>query len=338
MRMWQYLLLSLLFTTCQNRQLTENESLSIAFGSCNDQDLPQPLWKEILKVQPDLWVWLGDNIYGDSEVSDTLVNKYKRQLLQSDYQKLRASSEILGIWDDHDYGKNDGGKEYIGKVASQKAFLDFFDVPENDVRRNRKGVYSAHQYSVGTVTVKIILLDARYHRDSISKIDGVYQPNSMGTVLGQEQWAWLEEELVNSEADIHILGGGIQFISWEHRFEKWGNFPNERNRLFNLIASTGAKGVILLSGDRHLAEVSAINWPGVSYPIRDITSSGLTHSYEEIESEPNQHRISPLIGLKNFGWIEITPAQNKIVIDVALKGQNDTTFFDTQWTYALGTE
>ena len=42
-----------------------------------------------------------------------------------------------------------------------------------------------------------------------------------------------------------------------------------------------------------------------NYWIYDITSSGLTHSYESLEDEPNQYRISPLLTMLNFGKIEI---------------------------------
>lgn len=54
--------------------------LTVAFGSCNRHELPQPLWPVIARDRPDVWVWLGDNIYGDSDDAQVLRQKYTAQL------------------------------------------------------------------------------------------------------------------------------------------------------------------------------------------------------------------------------------------------------------------
>lgn len=36
---------------------------------------------------------------------------------------------MIGVWDDHDYGKNDAGGEFKGKDVSRDVFLDFIDEP-----------------------------------------------------------------------------------------------------------------------------------------------------------------------------------------------------------------
>lgn len=312
---------------------TSSEKMIIAIGSCNHQDMDQPMWKEIIKEKPDLWVWLGDNIYGDSDVIDTLESKYKRLLGNPDYNELKNMSEVIGTWDDHDYGKNDGGVEFISKKGSQKAFMDFMEIPSTDPMRNRDGVYSSQVYTLNGKKIKILLLDSRYHRDQVERVDGVYNKNLTGTVLGDQQWEWLESELTNSSADIHLIGNGIQIISEQHRFEKWANFPNERARLLNMVSESKAKGVIFLSGDRHISEISEVQLEPMSYPLRDFTSSGLTHSYEEAGAEINRHRVSPLVGMKNFGLLEITTSPEEVTIKTKIRGLNDTTFFETTWVY-----
>jgi len=330
-----------IFISCQPQKEVANNNTDqlddadfvIAFGSCNRADLPQVMWPEIIKTEPDLWIWLGDNMYGDSESMDTLRKKYDQVANTPGYQQLKAKAEITGTWDDHDYGKNDGGKEFKFKEGSLQAFLDFFEVPKDHPRRSRRGAYSSTEHQIGDVTIKVILLDSRYHRDSVARVDGVYQTNDTGTILGQEQWDWLKNELTNSNADIHIVGNGIQYLAQDHRFEKWANFPKERERLIRLIAESKAKGVILLSGDRHIAEVSEIEQEGLLYPLRDITSSGLTHSYEEAGDEPNRYRVSPLIGQKNFGLLKVSDLKGQVRVNVSLKGLSDTTFYQAQWTY-----
>ena len=153
--------------------------------------------------------------------------------------------------------------------------------------------------------IRIILLDARYFRDRQIKGPNGYLPNSDGTILGNTQWLWLEDILVKKDADLYIIGSGIQVLPRQHKFEKWANFPFERNRLLTLLDSLGIQPCILLSGDRHIAEISQSQGSKNHVPIYEVTSSGLTHSWEEFECELNDVRVSPLITQRNIGCINI---------------------------------
>ncbi|NDU98374.1 alkaline phosphatase D family protein [Spirosoma terrae] len=301
---------------------------TIAFGSCSRQSLPQPLWDDVVAQKPDVWIWLGDNIYGDSENMDTLRTKYAMQKSNPVYQQLRQSASIIGVWDDHDYGVNDGGKEYPKRKESQQVMLDFFDVPTDSPLRKQEGAYSAHVYGPKGKRVKVILLDARYFRDPLKKggADGktnVADPS--GDMLGETQWKWLENELTNSDADIHIIGSGVQVIPNDHIYEKWGNFPTSRQRLFNLIGKTKPKGAFFISGDRHIAEVSKLNVPGLPYDLFDITSSGLTHVGKPRE-EKNQHRVGEVIFKLNYGLVTINWDAKPLTATVRINGDEGATY------------
>lgn len=280
---------------------------SIAFGSCNKHDLSQPLWHPINADKSDVWIWLGDIVYGDTHDMDLLKQKYNMQNQVPDYQKLRANATVLGIWDDHDYGINDGGKFYSQKKHSQQILLDFLDEPKDSQRRNQEGAYASYSFGIGENSVKIILLDARYHRDTLMKENGKYIPNMDGTVLGEAQWQWLENELQNSKARVNIIASGIQIIPTEHPFEKWENFPKERERLLHLISNSKAKNPVLLSGDRHIAEISLLKDPRFPSGLYEITSSGMTHTWSTYREEYNPYRIGKMIaslhyGNLNFDW------------------------------------
>lgn len=326
------ILVSIALTQCTQNEKSD-DTLIIAFGSCNNQDLAQPMWNEVLSTNPDVWVWLGDNIYGDSHDPEVLREKYRMVKSNPDYSKLREKTRVVGTWDDHDYGVNDGGKGNPIRSESQRAFLEFLDIPETDIRWEREGIYSAELIKTGDLMVNLIMLDARYFRDTIYREEGKYLPNVTGTVLGEEQWAWLEAELKQSAADVNIIGSGIQVLSEDHPYEKWANFPKERMRLIKLIHESGAKGVIFISGDRHIGEISEIKPDPLSYPLRDVTSSGLTHSYEDVGEEPNKLRISPLVNLKNFGMFKITKESNRTRVVSQLRGLNDSVFYETEWMY-----
>lgn len=299
---------------------------TIAVGSCNRQDLPQDIWAHILEHNPEMWVWLGDNIYGDSDDMLVMRAKYLQQKYAPEYVAFRQKMPVLGIWDDHDYGLNNGGKEYAARAESQALMLDFLDVPPSAAVRQQAGAYQAYTFGPSGKKVKIILLDSRYHRDAPIKNPAGkgYLGNEEGTILGETQWQWLEAELANSDAQVHLIGNGIQVIPAEHDYEKWENFPQERERLFALLKQYEVKHPVLLSGDRHIAEISRLDYSESDYPVYEMTSSGLTHSYEAVGAEPNQYRVSDLIGQKNFGLIKIDwtqPDAPGIVLEVWGKEQ-----------------
>lgn len=293
----------------------------IAFGSCSRHELPQTLWKSVQEVNPDVWIWLGDIVYGDTEDMNLLREKYNIQKNNPDYQKIRQNTKIIGIWDDHDYGLNDGGKEYPKKAESEQVLWDFLDVKADSPLRKQEGVYSSHTYHFHQYEIKVILLDGRYFRDTLQRVDGVYLPNPNGEILGEAQWQWLEKELRESKADIHIIGSGIQVLSEEHPYEKWANFPKERKRLLDLLAKTEAKNTILISGDRHIGEISKLVDHRFKAPLYDITSSGLTHTWDKYSEEANKYRVGDLAVHFNFGLLEITVTRQRPIVEASILGE-----------------
>ncbi len=304
----------------------------IALGSCAKQNRPQPIWDAIVQSSPDLFLFLGDNIYGDTDDMAILRAKYRELGSQPGFQKLRAVCPILATWDDHDYGVNDGGADYARKAESQEVFNDFFDTPKDSPRRARPGIYDAQVFGPPGQRVQIILLDTRYFRSPLVKRPeadrklGPYQPNEdpHTTILGDSQWNWLEEQL-RVPAELRIVASSIQVVADEHHWEKWGNMPHERNRLFELIRKNEANGVIFVSGDRHLAEISCIENSSSEnrggYPLYDLTSSSLNQpSGGGNDNEPNAYRLGDNYLQVNFGAITIDWRQTDPVVELAIHG------------------
>ncbi len=317
--------LIVLFSCTGKKELISNKSIQvIAFGSCNRQDAPQPLWKPIIADNPDLWIWMGDNIYGDSPVMDTLKAKYGRQNANPDYRALKVKTPIVGVWDDHDYGINDGGKFFAQKKESRDILFDFLDMPESAPERRREGAYSSHTFGKGNNLVKVILLDARYFRDTLERKNKIYQINESGQVLGEEQWKWLENELRSSPAKINLIISGIQILPTDHAYEKWANFPQQREKLLNLIAESGAKTPILLSGDRHIAEIMKLEDARFPDGLHEITSSGLTHTWSTLAEEANRFRVGDLIAKLNYGLASIDWNSGEVTFQI--KGENGAVY------------
>ncbi len=308
---------------------TKTRDFIISFASCNNQNTPNLMWDPILSNEPQVFIWGGDIIYSDTYDMSIMSDAYQKMKNDSAYMNFKENLSVLGIWDDHDYGINDGGANYSQKDSVQQIFLDFFDVDSLDIRRKQKGVYNSKLFKIGDYSINIILLDTRYFRSELSKDpEGKkrYIPdnNSESTMLGTEQWNWLENELTSSKANFNIIMSSIQFLSYEHGFESWGNMPNEVIKMNEILAGSKAKGIILLSGDRHIAEISKANVPGMTYPLIDFTSSGMTHSYDSFKGESNPYRVSEVVSKKNFGILRIDLTNNLVKMEI--RGENNVLF------------
>ena len=273
------------------------ETYKIALGSCLHQDHPAPIWDAVNDNNIDSFFFLGDNIYGD--VPSGLPWKLKRS-----YDKQKKvlpswlmSKQIHVIWDDHDYGKNDGGGSYRFKEYAQDLYIDFWDIPDNDPRANREGIYYQQLQNINGLRVLFVGLDTRYFRSNIKEKDDVYLPNlePEATFLGDKQWEWLKDTL-KQEHDLLIMASSIQVLATEHRFEKWSNIPSERNKLLSLLESLDSR-VIVVSGDRHRAGLYQYN------DITEITASSLNRpTYSE---ETDSLLLGKTYTENNFGLISI---------------------------------
>ena len=282
----------------------------IAFGSCIKQEQPLPIINALVRDRPQVMLMLGDNIYADTADMAVMKAKYERLAAHSEFQKLRSTCPLLATWDDHDFGLNDGGADFPQRAAAQELFMDFWGDAPDAPRRHREGVYTAGIYGPPGRRVQIILLDARYFRSPLKtgerRVGGPYLPDDdpSKTMLGEAQWTWLEQQL-KQPAELRLIGSGIQIIASDAGQETWSNLPGEQQRLYRLIQSTKAEGVILLSGDRHWAELSMLT-EGVPYPLYDITSSSLNQLHPRGTPTENTHRVE--IGTwhrENYGLVLI---------------------------------
>ena len=250
----------------------------LGIGSCVDQDYPTPAWASLEKESLDSFFFLGDNIYGDvpSGKLDNVKKSYKK--LNDQMPLWLKNMEKLVIWDDHDYGLNDAGADYIYKAESQQIYNDAWNIDQNDPRRSREGIYFSELKYIEGKKILIVGLDTRYFRSNLIKTGNSYKPqkNLNATILGPIQWQWLEKELAR-EHDILILASSIQVLATEHRFEKWSNIPHERDKLLALLNKLSSK-VLIISGDRHRSGFYKLD------NIYEFTSSslnkGIFPSYE----------------------------------------------------------
>lgn len=313
------------------------DSFNLLFGSCAEQDEPLAILQSVVDKKPDGFVFLGDNIYGDTQDMTVLKRKYQMLADNPNFQALKAAAPLYAIWDDHDFGGNDAGAEYPQKAASKQIMLDFWQEPENSTRRTQKdGIYTSYMLGSDAKRIHLILPDLRYNRAPIKAVDSFVQKakralNNQGpyvphdkpgvSMLGENQWQWLEQQL-QVPAEIIVIGSSLQVLADFTGWESWANYPNDRERLFALIKKHRVNGVMLISGDTHWGEVSYYEQE-LDYPIWEVTSSGLSQEWKDIS--PNKHRIGQATGGINFGQLQVDFSLDDPLIQFGLyDGQGKT--------------
>lgn len=283
---------------------------TIAFGSCNHADGVQGHWNVISRQNPDLWIWLGDNIYTNTTDPVQYEAMFQSFFKQPEYTRFREDTPIIGTWDDHDFGKNNADGSHPNKKAAQKIFLNFLEEPENTVRRQQEGIFTSYDFGPEDRKVKIILLDNRYFMHKLFPSE----------ILGEAQWAWLEKELKSSTARVHILVSSIQFANKAVLAETWGRFSKERSRMLQLLSDSRVPGAFFLSGDRHfgaLNQVASNEFP--AYPLWDITSSRLNFEDNGESLEPSGDELEVLD--PNFGTIQINWDADPVEIKLEVRNK-----------------
>ena len=274
------------------------DSIKIGLGSCLDQDYPQPIWQSIKKEDLNYFIFLGDNVYGDTRYGSLRKMKSAYDKQKKVLPDFLNDISIFSIWDDHDFGINDGGADYRFKRRAQELYLDFWEITKDDDRSNREGIYFSKNEIFFDKKFKFIFLDTRFFRSKLKGKKSNYIENIEpdATILGNAQWTWLENEL-KSDFDFLFIFSSIQIIAKDHRFEKWSNFPIERAKLFELLEQFNDK-TILFSGDRHRAGIYRKNG------IIEVTSSSMNKPGSSF-SETDSYLIGKTYPQENYGVLEI---------------------------------
>ena len=299
--------LSFFLSLISSANIIYAESIKIGLGSCLDQDYPQPIWQSIKKEDLNYFIFLGDNVYGDTRYGSLRKMKSAYDKQKKVLPDFLNDISIFSIWDDHDFGINDGGADYRFKRRAQELYLDFWEITKDDDRSNREGIYFSKNEIFFDKKFKFIFLDTRFFRSKLKGKKSNYIENIEpdATILGNAQWTWLENEL-KSDFDFLFIFSSIQIIAKDHRFEKWSNFPNERAKLFELLEQFNDK-TILFSGDRHRAGIYRKNG------IIEVTSSSMNKPGSSF-NETDSYLIGKTYPQENYGVIEIL--ENTIHIEI----------------------
>ena len=300
---------------------SNQEILTLGFGSCLHQDRSMAILKTIEKKELDLFMFIGDNVYGDQEDGelDKLIRTYKQQYNNLENFLKNVSTEF--IWDDHDFGLNDGGSDYRYKDRAKELFLETWKIPSQDPRRLRDGLYFDKMIEKNGLKVHLIFLDNRtfksewkltdeFNKEGKERYVKDFDPDK--TLLGKKQWQWLKDKL-NEDSNIKIILSSLQILSLGHGWESWDKLPLERERLFNLIDESNVSNLFILSGDRHRGGFYSFKTDD-NNDIYEFTSSSLNLPIPFNTEEKGPLRIGSTYRKANFGVVRIF--EDKVVMEL----------------------
>jgi alkaline phosphatase D len=323
-----------------NVSLAHDHTLTrIAFGSCNHQSRSQHMWAQIAATDPDIFLFIGDNNYGDQgwdgdAALTTLREAYGVMAGTPELAEFRSKVPMMITWDDHDYGFNDGGASFTYRGWSETIFETFWQ--SSDEVKSRPGVYESRMFGEDGKVTQIITLDTRFFRSDLETLPyqderpplGPYMPSddASKTMLGEAQWQWLEQELAKP-ADLRIVVSSIQVLTDAHDYEAWENLPLERDKLYRMLAAREDSGLVLLSGDRHAGGIYSEAPEAAGEQLWELTSSSMNYSFSSTERntarEPDPKRLTDFISEENFGLVEIDWRKEEVTL--SLRGSQGET-------------
>jgi alkaline phosphatase D len=221
------------------------------------------------------------------------------------------------IWDDHDYGPNNSGKDFILKDESRRIFKDY--TLNSTYGEDGKGIYTKLSFS----DVDFFLTDDRYFRSDTRLIDSIGgKPNASKSYFGKAQMDWLKNSLLFSNATFKIIASGSQVLNPVSTVECMRFYSYEYNELMEFLSAHKINGVIFLTGDRHHSEVIKLERAG-SYPLYDVTVSPLTASVGKVRGAEinNPYRINnTLVESQNFGNIVVSGPKDQRMFKIIFTG------------------
>jgi hypothetical protein len=292
------------------------ENPRIVVASCMDdfyKSEQEMMWKQVAGEKADALFLIGDQVYTDRS-GGQFVGAVDPALLWKRYVETRNALHIFrrrelipvfAIWDDHDYGLNDGDREYPYGSESSQIFAAFF--PRAPI---------AGTYDMGPGLSRrlkawgqsFFFLDDRTFRSPDLKSSPKSEAKTNGpgqSHLGPAQDEWLQH-ILDTDPTPAWLVDGDQYFGGYQQFESWeGSHPSDFKAFLTKLKK--AKGPFwFVSGDRHLTELMAIEPAVVGYPTYELTTSAIHAKVfpSTWDQEPNPRQIAGAANEMNYAVVE----------------------------------
>lgn len=270
----------------------KKKSAKVAVASCMFDGFgpeQKTMWSELASHNPDYVFLIGDNVYADfdgpkmgiSVDAATLWRRYAETRNRLHHFRNEMLYPTVGLWDDHDYGLNNGDRTYKHREQAGRIFSAFFaQSPVPQVWANGKGVGGR----LAAYGREFLFLDNRFFRSPEGAADETH--------FGTEQEEWLWKQLGSGSGPAWIVSGD-QFFGGYHKFESYERQHPKSFKVFLRKLKETKRPVAFLSGDRHLLEFMKIEPALLGYTTYEITTSGIHAKVfpGSFKKAPNKRRI-----------------------------------------------
>lgn len=258
------------------------------------------IFETMAKEKAAFMLWLGDEWYTrevDYYSEWGLWYRASHDRALPVLQHFWKAMPQYALWDDHDYGPNDIGSNYILKETSREIWKKYWCNPSYG--ENGEGIYTMISWG----DADIFMTDDRWWRsadETKDTVDG--KPNPEKRMLGKQQMEWLKNSLLYSKATFKIIATGSQVLNPVSPYDTWWDFPAEYDELMNFLKENKINGVVFLTGDRHHSEIIKVDRPG-TYALYDITVSALTSGGYPFGGKEinNPYRVIGFAQKQNYG-------------------------------------
>lgn len=230
-------------------------------------DLRESMWEAISQTEPDMIFLNGDTVYADKDNDSEDEAGFWRRYVETrsliGFFRFKKLIPMVACWDDHDYGKNNGDKNWVKKDLLKEIFEIFWDSETGSELKHGPGM----SLIISAFGQRFCMMDGRYFKD----------PGSEGRYWGVDQEEFLFEELGKNNQPAWLMNGTLFFggyLKWESlEYEKKKNFEEILGRLKNIEAP-----VTFVSGDVHFSEIMQIEESILGYKTHEFVSSSLHSS------------------------------------------------------------
>ncbi|MEO9943827.1 alkaline phosphatase D family protein [Paraglaciecola sp.] len=295
----------------------------------NSPDRPAAIYGRVEAEQPAFVLQLGDWDHRDPETLDEMRTMHREVrgrlttagLYFSDF--IAPSFPVFHMWDDHDYGMENGDITFSGKNDALRAYREYF--PAANIPNPQQGIWQSFQYA----NVEVFMLDTRSNRDPNDDIDDENKSMLDGGNIDNGQKQWLFEGLLNSNARWKVVTSGSPFNPSCKPSDGWGAFNTERQEIVDFINDNNISNVVILTGDIHSgggidngtnSGIPELTVPHTNMNMDPNNPNGLTTTRAGEWSEGLVKGIEDGILKHGMGVVEI--ATNPHRLTLSAKGQN----------------
>lgn len=292
----------------------------LAVSSCAKEDEgSRAVWRRMAAENVDAVVLIGDTPYIDSTDLDKQTQRHREFAAVAEYQALLRSRPCWWTWDDHDFAGNDASGLAAGKENTRLVFRRYR--PQKTYGDGAGGIYTSFRRG----PVEVFLLDTRWYAMTEPSFAGSHRP----TMLGAQQWQWLQQGLLASTAPFKILACGVIWDDKENsESDDWGTYKHELAAIQKFIGDRKIPGVILMGGDIHASRVlryktaKTVGYDLVQFIASPIHASTIP-SLNVYHPDLVRSAVEPNVFLRVDADSTVTPA----VLDAALLNKDGETVF-----------